>query len=144
MELSKLGFLLITITVFTVGGAAAAVTAALQELRVRGRMRGTGETTEQRISRLTTSLSEAVHVIQEIESEIQERRKIADTLQSDIETYNRLKDLNQEEVEAVAQVLGVELRREGRRSFWTNFALNAAFFVLGVVVTVGSQYFFGI
>jgi hypothetical protein len=63
-------------------------------------------------------------VIQEIETEIQERREVADRLQSYIETYNQLRNVNRAAVEAVAQVLAVELRREGRRSFWTNFTLN--------------------
>jgi predicted flap endonuclease-1-like 5' DNA nuclease len=57
-------------------------------------------------------------------------------LQEDVKTYKEIAALKQSEVQSVAQLLRGELRREGRRSFWSGFALNLLFFVLGAVVTV--------
>ena len=98
--------------------------------------RGKEETTENRIRRLTASLQEAAQLIDNIESEITARSVLAENLQKDIETYNKLVELKKPEVEAVAQLLRGELKREGRRSFWTGFALNFLFFALGVTATI--------
>jgi t-SNARE complex subunit (syntaxin) len=98
--------------------------------------RGKGETTENRIRRLTASLQEAAQLITNIESEITARSVLAEKLQKDIETYNKLVELKKPEVEAVAQLLRGELKREGKRSFWTGFALNFLFFTLGVIATI--------
>jgi peptidoglycan hydrolase CwlO-like protein len=117
----------------TIGGLASALA---ELIGFRFRLRREEETTEQRISRLTSSLREATELIGQIEREIEERQSLAVKLQSDIETYNRLVELKQSEVEAVAQLLRGELHRERRRSFWENAALNFFFFVLGVIVTI--------
>jgi len=94
-----------------------------------------GETTEQRVNRLTNSLSEAVQLISQIEKEIESRRALASELQNDIETYKRVVALQQSEVEAVAQLLRGELRKQGRRSFWQNVAVNSVFFALGALLS---------
>ena len=97
---------------------------------------GKGETTEDRIRRLTASLQEAAQLINNIESEMTARSVLAEKLQKDIETYNKLVELKKPEVEAVAQLLRGELKREGRRSFWTSLAMNFLFVALGVIGTV--------
>lgn len=107
----------------------------------RGPPSGSGdETVEQRITRLTTALSESAHVIQQIEAEIEERRKTVDTLRQDAETYEKLKEVSREDVEAVSQILETQLRSEGRRSILMNtlinFVLSAVFFTLGIVGTL--------
>jgi hypothetical protein len=78
-----------------------------------------------------------------MQKEIEERRAMVDNLRNDAETYRRLRDVNQKELEAVAQVLGGELRREGRRSFWVNFATNFGFFILGAAVSIATTYLIG-
>jgi hypothetical protein len=91
---------LITVAAAAAIGLIVCAVFAWSEERIR---RGSGtadETAEQRFDRLTGALSQAARVIQEIETEIRERREVADRLESDIETYNRIKDLNRAEVEA--------------------------------------------
>jgi septal ring factor EnvC (AmiA/AmiB activator) len=97
---------------------------------------GGEETTQQRVQRLTSALTEATRTISDIEQELRERQSTVERLRHEIETYERLKDMNEEEVEAVVDVLGVPLRREARRSFWVNAAMNFGFFVLGAVVSI--------
>jgi ribosomal protein L18 len=130
------------------GAITAAFTSLLYrqyEQRRRIAQRGTTEeSTEQRITRLTTALSESSHVIQEIEAEMQDRTALVEKLKRDAETYERLRDINREEAEAVAQALGDELRKEGRRSFLTNFLMNFGFFVLGVATTLVLSIVFGL
>ncbi len=116
--------------------ATGAVAAALSEFVQRYfRKKREEETIEQRIERLSTSLSEAVGLINQIEEEITSRQALVDKLRSDIETYNNLVSLKQTEVEAVAQVLRRELRTEGRHFFWRGVAVNFLFFVLGAVAS---------
>jgi flagellar biosynthesis/type III secretory pathway M-ring protein FliF/YscJ len=112
--------------------AAAALT-VLYERERRSARRGViaEESTEQRIARLTTALSESSHVIQEIEAEMKNRTELVEKLKRDAETYERLRNINREEAEAVAQALGGELRKEGRRSLLTNFLMNFGFSCLG-------------
>jgi hypothetical protein len=76
--------------------------------------------------------------------QIKERRELVEKLKRDAQTYENLKILSEEEAEAVAQALGSELRREGRRSFWTNAAMNFGFFLLGVGATVALSLYFGL
>lgn len=112
-------------------GAAVGVETARRYLR----MKHEEETVERRIQRLSTSLKEAVGLINQIEEEIKSRQALVKKLKSDIETYNSIVSLKRTEVEAVAQVLRKELKKEGRRSFWRGIAVNFAFFVLGAVAS---------
>lgn len=97
---------------------------------------GVEETSEQRVSRLTSSLSEAVRTVEEIQAELREGQEAVERLRGQIETFQRLRDLDQGEVEAVAEVLGLELRKEGRRSAWRDFAFFFAGTVISVLVTL--------
>jgi flagellar biosynthesis/type III secretory pathway M-ring protein FliF/YscJ len=125
------------------GSIVAAVLAFLFRRRRLG-LAGGAVTTEQRIARLTRALSESSHVIQEIEAEMKDRTELVEKLKRDAETYERLRNINREEAEAVAQALGGELRKEGRRSLFTNFFMNFGFFVLGVATTIALRILFGL
>ena len=128
-----------------VGAVVAATSSFWLERRRQSVQRGTTqENTEQRIARLTTALSESSHVIQEIEAEMKDRTELVEKLKRDAETYERLRNINREEAEAVAQALGGELRKEGRRSLLTNFLMNFVFFVLGVITTIALSVLFGL
>ncbi len=132
----------VLIIVTALAGLGSSVFAELITKR-RNPTSGGGETTEARVTRLTRSLTEASKLITEIEREIQKRTQLATTLQEQVNTYNELAALRKSEVEAVAQALRGELRNEGKRSFWQGFAMNFFFFLLGVVFTVGFEYFRG-
>ncbi len=121
----------------TVMASGAALVWLLQALRLwRQRERETEPTVEQRIDRLTSALTEASRAIQQIESEMNERRHLAEELQRDVETYNRLKELNQQQIEAITQVVGEAATGEARRSFWYGVAVNFGFFLLGATVSI--------
>jgi phosphate/sulfate permease len=89
-------------------------------------------TTEDRVKRLTNSLSEAVSLIGAIEAEIKSRSELAIQLEQDIKKYNQLKDISKSEVEAIAQLFRGELAKESRVSFWRGVGVNFLFFILGV------------
>lgn len=120
-----------------VAGLIATIAAAFSEA-LRQRMLKKGEqTTEERIGRLSRALREAVRLIDQMQQEISTRSKLAEKLQQDVDRYNELVKVRKPEVEAVAQLLRQELQTEGKKSFWRNIGVNALFFALGIVVTVG-------
>lgn len=90
---------------------------------------------EERIDALATSLTDASQTITEIEGEIEARQELVLELREDAETYERLASLHRDEVEAVAQALEGELEEESGESFWKNFLMSFAFFILGVVMS---------
>ena len=120
------------------------LTSTVVGLLIRRQQGTTAETTvEQRIDRLTTTLNEAARTMQQIETEMNERRHLADQLRNDVETYNRLKELNQEQIEAITQVVEDAATSEARRSFYGGIVVNFGFFVLGAVVSVVTTLLLG-
>jgi ABC-type multidrug transport system fused ATPase/permease subunit len=91
---------------------------------------------ESRISRLGKALQESSALISEMESEIQDRHKLAAKLAKDAESYQQLITLNREQVEAISSALRTEIAAEGKRAFWKNFAQNLGFFVAGAVASL--------
>jgi t-SNARE complex subunit (syntaxin) len=105
-------------------------------LEKKEQSRGTKETIEERINKLTSSLQESTNLIAEVEAEIFERSALVEKLKKDAETYEQVVKLKGPEVEAVAQLLRGELKKEGSRSFWKGVAVNFLFFVLGLIASV--------
>lgn len=95
-----------------------------------------GETTSERIEKLSGALRDATNLIGGIERELKERHRLVEKLRDDCARYDQLAKLKATEVEAVVQSLRGELRQEGKRSFWQSALLNFVFFLAGVVVTV--------
>ena len=95
-----------------------------------------GETTSERIEKLSRALTDATNLIGGIERELKERHRLVEKLREDCDRYDQLAKLKASEVEAIVQSLRGELRQEGKRSFWQSVALNFVFFVSGVVVTI--------
>ena len=95
-----------------------------------------GETTSERIEKLSRALTDATQLIGGIERELNERHRLVEKLREDCDRYDQLAKLKATEVEAVVQALRGELRQEGRRSFWQSVLLNFVFFSAGVLVTV--------
>jgi t-SNARE complex subunit (syntaxin) len=111
-------------------------TSAQRALEKELQSRGTKETIEERINKLTSSLQESTNLIAEVESEISERSALVEKLKKDAETYEQLVKLKASEVEAVAQLLRGELKKEGSRSFWKGVLVNFLFFALGLIASV--------
>ena len=95
-----------------------------------------GETTSERIEKLSGALTDATQLIGGIERELKERHRLVEKLRDDCNRYDQLAKLKATEVEAVVQSLRGELRQEGRRSFWQSVLLNFVFFSAGVLVAV--------
>lgn len=95
-----------------------------------------GETTSERIERLSKSLKESISLTNEIEQEIQQRHSMVIKLQDDVARYEELAKLKGSEVEAIAQTLRGELRNEGSKSLFKSASVSLFFFIAGVVVTL--------
>lgn len=95
-----------------------------------------GETTTERIEKLSKALTDATHLIGGIERELQERHRLVEKLRDDCARYDQLAKLKASEVDAVVQSLRGELRQEGNRTFWQSVLLNFFFFLAGIIVTV--------
>ncbi len=118
-----------------IGLFAAVGFAYFRELRT-ARERETEGGGEDRIQALIASLNRANEVIRELEVEIRTRQEVAEKLQADAEQAERFLQLNREELEAVRGLVGSELKRESRRSFWLGALVNFVFFVAGAGLTL--------
>lgn len=101
-----------------------------------GRKKQTKKNLKDKIKKLTTALSESVHLIDNIQGEINKRHKLVTKLKEDHEHFESLIKLKEPEVEAVAQLLRGELQKEGRSSFLKGIIVNFIFFVLGSSVSL--------
>lgn len=118
-------------------GGALAVAVEYLKLKIDRKVREKrGETTSERIEKLSSALTDATSLIGGIERELKERHRLVEKLRDDCDRYDQLAKLKATEVEAVVQSLRGELRQEGRRSLWQSALLNFVFFISGVVVTV--------
>jgi len=115
-----------------VGGAtASALVGFAQGYLDAKKNKGRKETIEERISKLTGALKDSSRLVAEIESEIETRKQLVEELQEDAEKHRKLISMNGEQVQAIAQVLGGELRKESKKSFWKGVGVNFIFFLLG-------------
>lgn len=96
----------------------------------------TGNTTQERITKLINALKSSTELISAIDQEIKERQQLVTKLEQDLATYDEIVKLKESEVEAVAQLLRGELRKEGRKSLLQEILVNGFFFILGVVLTL--------
>lgn len=95
-----------------------------------------GETTEERIERLSKALKESISLTNEIEQEIQQRHSMVTKLQEDVNRFKGLANLKGSEVEAIAQTLRGELRTEGSKSLFKSALVSLVFFIAGILVTL--------
>jgi hypothetical protein len=89
---------------------------------------------------LTDSLKDAAKTIDSIEQEIKQRQALVDQLEREADTASKLKTLNADQLNAVAQVLGAELKTDQRQNFWN--AQGLAFFYAAVGVALSELYRF--
>lgn len=95
-----------------------------------------GETTAERIERLSKALKESISLTNEIEQEIQQRHSMVTKFQEDVNRFKRLAKLKGSEVEAIAQTLRGELRTEGSKSLFKSALVSLVFFIAGILVTL--------
>lgn len=125
-----------TILPILFGAGAFAIGLEYLKAKLEKKLKGKyGESSEERIDRLTRSLQEAVSLSSQIENEINRRQKILVKLKADSNRYNALAKLKGIEVEAVVQTMRGEIQKEGNISLWKAAAINMVFFVAGIVVT---------
>jgi len=113
-----------------------ALSAIIESSKIKKMEKQKGDTLEDRVNRLTSSLKEAAGLIDEVESEIRNRSTMAEKLGSDIKSYKELAEVKKKEVETIVQFVRGELRTEYRKSFWAGFSINFLFFILGVGATI--------
>jgi predicted histidine transporter YuiF (NhaC family) len=98
------------------------------------------ETLESKLRLLGESSSRAATLAGQIKVEIDAMTTAAEKATADAVEARRVADLSEEERLAVAAMvrreLGTELQGRDKRSIWTNIALSAVFFILGVVASV--------
>lgn len=95
-----------------------------------------GETTGERIARLSSALNESIELTNEIEREIVTRHEMVEKLKEDIERYEILSRVKSPEVEAIAQAIRGEIQQEGNKSLIKSTIINFIFFAAGVCVTL--------
>lgn len=95
-----------------------------------------GETSIERIDRLSKALKESIELTSEIEKEIQSRHQVVKKLKEDVERYEELSSIRASEVEAVAQTIRGEIKRESNKSLFKATAINFLFFIAGIIITL--------
>jgi len=103
------------------------------------KLAGSEPTSRQRIEEqaknLTSSLKQAVEVINNLEAEISSRTVLAEKLQRDIEQFNQLAELKKSEIEAVSQLLRKELEAEGKKFLWKGAVIGFFYMIFGAIIS---------
>jgi len=121
--------------IIAAGGFAVGIELLKKKINIKIREKY-GESSGERIERLSKSLKEAASLSSEIENEITRRNEIVEKLKTDLKRYEELKKLKESEVDAVVHTMRGELRREGNKSLWQSAGLNLVFFLAGIAVTI--------
>jgi len=87
-----------------------------------------------RIEALTNLLRASAKAVSKIEEEIKRTKVWVNKLEEDAATYETITKLKKSEVEAVAQTLGLIVKKEGKKSMVMGILIAAFFFLLGFVV----------
>jgi hypothetical protein len=106
--------------------------AALLQLRSRRDTRAEEPSFADRVDQAIAGLRSASQIVEDLESEIDERRAAVERLQD----QQDLLRLDQSEIDAVSRLLQGDARRESRRAIWISAAASAIFFLAGVGVTL--------
>lgn len=114
------------------------VVAALGLAIVSGRkpLPGSAEQRRQKVGQLSSSLKDALHIIEHIKSEIEEGERLVGRLERDAETKRLLAGLQSEQARAVLEEMRNTVRGETNRGTWFQFLMGLGFFGAGVVVTL--------
>ncbi|OWV04722.1 hypothetical protein B5D80_19720 [Micromonospora wenchangensis] len=91
---------------------------------------------EERLKELGASMQQSSQLIAEIEGGLKIREAAVEKLKQEAQTARNIKDMTDQQRAAVAAVLRTEVAREGRKTLWQGAAVNAFFFVAGVLVTL--------
>ena len=89
-----------------------------------------------RITKLTTSLQDALSLIDSIRRDIEDRQETLRQLESRATYQREVSKLTEVEATAVSSLLQDELHRQERTSFIRSVLLGAFFFGLGVAASV--------
>jgi len=119
--------------------AAGGVAIGLEYLKIRVERKikhKFGETTSERIDRLSKALKESMSLTNDIEKEIQQRHSIVTKLKQDVDRFEKLAKIKESEVEAIAQTIRGELRAEGSKSLFKSALISFFFFIAGILVTL--------
>ena len=140
-EYKKRAYETISLMVFMIVTVVIALSVAIGVDTIDKAVRGArGQTLDERISVLTTSLQKASSSIDDIEAEVAKRASLAKKLQQDADEAKRLSTLNAAQVAAVSQALRGELRTETPSWWWTALN-NLVFALIGTLFCEGFRVF---
>ena len=95
-----------------------------------------------KIQAISKSLSNSSNELIDIENQLKERISFVENLNTQAQKAEHIASLNQEQVNAINDLLGDNLKKESRKSFWQGVIVNFIFFVLGATVSfIISRYF---
>lgn len=87
----------------------------------------------EKLKKLTEYLSKSSLLMEEIEVEFQKQKEIAEEWKKEADTAKAIASMHQEEIDAVSNVLGVELKKENRKSSRRTLIWSIVFCVAGII-----------
>ena len=125
--------------VATVAAGLSAFAVAQTVRRTRGVSSDRPPSIEDRLEQAANAMQDAAEVVSEVERELRERHVRLEALALAHKEAQALARVDQETAAAIRTELASVVRREGRRSFWSNIATSALIgFVVGVAAGVVS------
>lgn len=105
-----------------------------EQLEMSGKL--SGEALESLLNAMAGTGSVERQVEEATPEAIAERRAELAEVEGQLENARQQLELSQDEMRAAVQIVEAALDRRGRREFWQGLAINFAFFILGVVVSL--------
>ena len=94
-----------------------------------------------KIKIVSDSLGKSTAELVEIQQQLKDRITFVEDLSVKAKQAENIASLNKEQINAVNEILGTNLKREGRRSFWQGVLVNFIFFILGAVASYLTSVF---
>lgn len=96
---------------------------------------------ESKLERLSTSMGEAVALMEQVSAELAARKETVERLNAEADHAQSIISLTQEQKEAVAKVVRTEVVTEGKRSSRMSFWVGLLYFAAGALITVAVTMF---
>lgn len=87
----------------------------------------------EKIKKLSDNLSRSSILMEEIETEFQKQKEIAEEWKKEADTAKAIASMHQEEIDAVSKVLGVQMEKENKKSSRHALIWNIVFCVAGII-----------
>jgi len=88
-----------------------------------------------KIKSIFASLSKSAADLVDMQEQLRERIAFVEDLSAKAKQAEEIASLNKEQVDAINQILGDNLQKEGRRGFWKSVLVNFIFFIMGATAS---------